>query len=454
MTDLPIFDVLPQLRTALDTHSLVVLQAPPGAGKSTALPQELLNEAWLDGQNIIVLQPRRVAARSVATRMAQLMGEAVGETVGYRVRFESNVSARTRITVMTEGILTRLLQSQPELPGVGLIIFDEFHERSLQADLSLALVREVQDALRPDLRVLIMSATLDPQLAARLGDVPLIASEGRAYPVEVRYLPTDPQGSPDAAVISAVSRALEDHTGDVLAFLPGVAEIRRAQAALTARHPGVTVLPLYGDLSAEAQQRAILADPQGRRRVVLATSIAETSLTLAGVRVVIDSGAARRMRYDPGSGLSRLETVRVTRASADQRAGRAGRTAPGVAYRLWSERTQAALSASFPPEILDADLAPLTLELAGWGTPDPARMTWLDAPPAPRVEAAARAVARAGRARRYGPRDARRAGTAVAAHPPPAGAPAARRREVGTGGPGLRRRGAAGGTRPSSGGRR
>ncbi|WP_425147430.1 ATP-dependent helicase HrpB [Deinococcus sp.] len=385
---LPIFEVLPALKAALALHPLVVLQAPPGAGKSTALPPELLQEAWLTGQSITVLQPRRVAARSVAARMSQLLGKELGGTVGYRVRFESNVSKQTRITVMTEGILTRLLQAQPELPGVGLIVFDEFHERSLQADLALALVREVQEALRPDLRVLIMSATLDAALPARLGDVPLIASQGRAYPVELRYLATDPQGPPDAAVTAAVSRALESDPGDVLAFLPGVAEIRRAQSVLSARHPQVDILPLYGDLSPEAQQRAILPGPAGRRRVVLATSIAETSLTLAGVRVVIDSGWSRRMRFDPGSGLSRLETVRVTRASADQRAGRAGRTAPGVAYRLWSERTQAALSASVTPEILEADLAPLTLELSGWGTPDPAALHWLDVPPAPRVEAA------------------------------------------------------------------
>ena len=390
---LPIFEVLPQLKAALAAHPLVVLQAPPGAGKSTALPPELLHEAWLAGQNIIVLQPRRVAVSSVAARIAQRLGDSVGGLVGSRVRFESRVSGRTRITVMTEGILTRLLQSQPELPGVGLVIFDEFHERSLQADLGLALAREVQDALRPDLRVLIMSATLDPALPERLaagssGGVPLVASQGRAYPVDLHYLPADPQGPPDAALVGAVSRALETHAGDVLAFLPGVAEIRRAQVALGARHPDVSVLPLYGDLPPDAQGRAILPDAQGRRRVVLATGIAETSLTLSGVRIVIDSGWARRSQFDPGSGLSRLVTVRVTRASADQRAGRAGRTAPGVALRLWSERTQAALSAAFPPEILEADLAPLTLELAGWGTPDPAALHWLDAPPAARVAAA------------------------------------------------------------------
>ena len=392
MTDLPIFEVLPAVREALTLHPLVVLQAPPGAGKSTALPPELLSESWLEGRSILVLQPRRVAARAVASRMAQNLGEEVGGTVGYRVRFDSRVSGRTRIMVMTEGILTRQLQSDPELPGVGLIVFDEFHERSLQADLALALVREVQENLRPDLKVLIMSAPLDPALPARLGGdadtVPLVASEGRAYPVEVKYLPTDPAGTPDAAVVSAVSRALAEYGGDVLAFLPGSGEIRRSLSALTARHPEVSVLPLYGDLSLEAQQRAILPDPDKRRRVVLATSIAETSLTLAGVRVVIDSGWTRRSHFDPGTGLSRLVTVRVTHDAATQRAGRAGRTAPGVALRLWSERTQAALSAAQPPEILEADLAPLTLELAGWGTPDPATLHWLDAPPERRVESA------------------------------------------------------------------
>ncbi|WP_407571335.1 ATP-dependent helicase HrpB [Deinococcus altitudinis] len=394
---LPIYEVLPAVREALTLHPLMVLQAPPGAGKSTALPPELLRESWLEGRGILVLQPRRVAARAVASRMAQNLGEEVGGTVGYRVRFDSRVSGRTRVTVMTEGILTRMLQGDPELPGVGLIVFDEFHERSLQADLALALVREVQENLRPDLKVLIMSATLDPALPARLqGDadtvpphtVPLVASEGRAYPVEVKYLAADPAGTPDAAVVSAVSRALDEYAGDVLAFLPGTGEIRRALSALTARHPEVNVLPLYGDLSLEAQQRAILPDPDGRRRVVLATSIAETSLTLSGVRIVIDSGWTRKSHFDPGTGLSKLVTVRVTHDAATQRAGRAGRTAPGVALRLWSERTQAALSAAQPPEILEADLAPLTLELAGWGTPDPGALHWLDAPPERRLESA------------------------------------------------------------------
>jgi len=383
---LPVFEVLPELRAALAAHPLVVLQAPPGAGKSTGLPLELLNEPWLAGQSIVMLQPRRVAARAVAARLAEGLGETVGGTVGSRVRFESRVSARTRIEVVTEGILTRQLQRDPELAGVGLVILDEFHERSLNADLALALLREVQGALRDDLRVLVMSATLDPSLPARLG-APLVQSAGRAYPVDVRYLSGDAAGRVEDIVARAVREALAAHPqGDILAFLPGVREIRGALGALS--DVDAAVLPLYGDLPLAEQRRAILPDPGGRRRVVLATSIAETSLTLAGVRVVVDGGLSRTQRFDPGSGLTRMVTTRVTRDAAEQRAGRAGRTAPGTAYRLWSERTHGALPAARPPEVLDADLAPLTLELAGWGAPDPAALAWLDEPPAPRVESA------------------------------------------------------------------
>ncbi|WP_019586829.1 ATP-dependent helicase HrpB [Deinococcus apachensis] len=386
LPDLPIAEVLPEVRAALAAHPLVVLQAPPGAGKSTALPLALLDEAWLAGQSIVMLQPRRVAARAVAARLAEGLGEEVGGTVGSRVRFESRVSARTRIEVVTEGILTRRLQRDPELSGVGLVILDEFHERSLNADLALALLREVQGALRDDLRVLVMSATLDPALPGRLG-APLVQSAGRAYPVDVHYLPADPAGRVEDAVARSVREALAAHPeGDILAFLPGVREIRGAMGALL--DVGAVVLPLYGDLPLAEQRRAILPDPGGRRRVVLATSIAETSLTLAGVRVVVDGGLSRTQKFDPGTGLTRMVTTRVTRDAADQRAGRAGRTAPGTAYRLWSERTHAALAAAHPPEILEADLAPLTLELAGWGAPDPAALAWLDTPPAPRVDSA------------------------------------------------------------------
>ncbi|SEJ78118.1 ATP-dependent helicase HrpB [Deinococcus reticulitermitis] len=384
-TDLPIHEVIPALKEALAAHPLVLLQAPPGAGKSTALPLELLNEPWLAGQGVVMLQPRRVAARAVASRLAEGLGEELGGAVGYRVRFESRVSARTRLEVVTEGILTRRLQRDPELSGVGLVILDEFHERSLHADLALALLREVQGALRDDLRVLVMSATLDPALPARLG-APHLETRGRAYPVEVRYLAADPVGRVGDLVAGAVRRALEEQAGDILAFLPGVREIREAQAGLAGVE--AVVLPLYGDLPLREQRRALVPDPAGARKVVLATSIAETSLTIDGVRVVVDGGQSRTQTFDPASGLTRMVTERVTRDSAEQRAGRAGRTAPGVAYRLWPERTQALLSAARPPEILESDLTPLTLELAGWGVADPAELPWLDPPPAHRIETA------------------------------------------------------------------
>lgn len=382
MTDLPIYQALPPLREALARHTTVLLQAPPGAGKSTVAPLELLQEPWLAGRKILMLEPRRLAARSVAQRMASLLGEELGHTVGYRVRFESRVSGRTRLEVLTEGILTRQLQRDPTLEGVGLVIFDEFHERSLQADLGLVLTREVQAALREDLRVLLMSATLDGEgLSRLLGGAPIVTAQGRQYPVERIYLPRDPQGPLSSTVAGAVSRALTAHEGDVLAFLPGVAEISRTQRLLEERHPEVRVLPLYGDLSLEAQQQALLPDPSGRRKVVLATSIAETSLTIEGVRVVVDSGYSRVPRFDSRSGLTRLETVRLTQDSADQRAGRAGRLGPGVAYRLWSEATHATLQPQRKPEILEADLAPLLLELAGWGVHDPADLAWVTPPP-------------------------------------------------------------------------
>lgn len=384
---LPVYDILPDLRAALRKHPLVLLQAPPGAGKSTGLPLELLAEEWLAGQKILLLQPRRVAARAVAARLAQSLNEKVGGTVGLRVRFETQVSAQTRLEVITEGILLRRLQRDPELLGVGLVIFDEFHERSLDADLGLALLREVQGSLRGDLRILPMSATLDPSLSAKLGHPPLVVSEGRSFPVSIHHLPSDP-ADPVAAMPAAIVRALEEHEGDVLAFLPGVAEIRRVGRALAGSlGTDVEVLPLYGDLPAAEQQRAILPNPDGKRRVVLATSIAETSLTLSGVRVVVDSGLSRASQYDPGRALSRLVTVRVSRDSADQRAGRAGRVAPGAAYRLWSERTQALLSPARPPEILVADLAPLALEVAGWGSAV-ADLPWLDSPPESRLQLA------------------------------------------------------------------
>ena len=380
---LPIFELIPDLKRVLQQTSTAIVEAPPGAGKSTVLPLELLLEPWLQDQKIIMLQPRRLAAKAVAARMADLLGERVGETVGYRVRFDTQVSRRTRIEVVTEGILTRMLQQDPELSGVGLVIFDEFHERSLQADLALALSREVQQVLREDLKLLIMSATLDGDALSRLLEgAPVLRSAGRSYPIELRYLPRDLEGPLPGIMAGVVSRALEEQTGDVLVFLPGSWEIQRTLSLLQERHPQLSLHALYGELPQAEQQAALLPDPQGRRKVVLATTIAETSLTIEGIRVVVDSGLTRIPRFDPRTGLSRLETVRVTRDAADQRAGRAGRLGPGVCYRMWSEMTHHQLQASRLPEIMEADLAPLLLDLAQWGVKDPASLSWLTLPPA------------------------------------------------------------------------
>lgn len=377
---LPIYQVLPELRKALGSHRTVILQAPPGAGKSTVLPLELLAEPWLWGQKIWMLEPRRLAARNVAARMAALLGEEPGQTVGYRVRFESRVGPSTRLEVLTEGILTRRLQKDPALEGVGLVIFDEFHERSLQADLALVLCREVQQALRDNLRLLLMSATLDSEGLSQLLEAPILQAQGRQYPVENYYLPRDPQGSLPGVVAGVVSRVLSEQEGDVLVFLPGVGEIARVERLLAERHPEVRLTPLYGDLPLSAQQEAILPDPT-RRKVVLSTSIAETSLTIEGIRAVVDSGYSRVPRFDAKSGLTRLETVRVTRDAAEQRSGRAGRLGPGVCYRMWSQITHSQLQAQRKPEILEADLAPLVLELAQWGVQDPYRLDWVTPPP-------------------------------------------------------------------------
>ncbi len=391
---LPIEPVLPEIRAALRQTAALVLQAPPGAGKTTCVPLALLGEPWLAGRSILLLEPRRLAARAAAARMANLLGESVGQTVGYRIRFDSQVSRQTRIEVLTEGILTRRLQRDPTLDGVGLVIFDEFHERGLHADLALALCLDSQRGLREDLRLLAMSATLDGTAVARLlGDAPIITSEGRAHPVTRHYLPRDPDGLDFSAVVRAMLTALPRHAGDLLVFLPGGGEIRQVLRRLEAEPAcaGLALVPLYGDLPGDAQQRALQPDPAGRRKIVLATPIAETSLTIEGISIVVDAGWTRVPRFDPRSGLTRLETVRITTDAAEQRAGRAGRLGPGACYRLWSESTQNRLRPRRTPEMLEADLAPLALELAQWGVNDPLALAWLDPPP-PGALAQARAL--------------------------------------------------------------
>lgn len=384
----PVLSVIPEVKEKLAFHPVVILEAPPGAGKSTILPLHLLNEAWLQEKKIILLEPRRLAARSVAMRMSDLRKEVVGETVGYRVRFENKISKSTRIEVVTEGILTRLLQYDNALEGVGLVIFDEFHERSLQADLALALCLQVQEILRDDLRILIMSATLDGDRLSAILRAPVVRSAGKQYTVTQHYLPPEDNGSLATHVFKGIRKALRENPGDVLAFLPGAGEIKRTAEMLQEQEESALIVPLYGDLNFKKQQEAILPDPQGRRKVVLATSIAETSLTIEGVSIVVDSGYSRVPRFDPRSGLTRLETVRVTRDAADQRAGRAGRLGPGVCYRLWSQSSHIHLVAHRNPEILDADLASLMLELAQWNIQDINDLKWITLPPAGAVNQA------------------------------------------------------------------
>lgn len=382
MIELPIEPVLPSIRDAFGRHRALVVQAPPGAGKTTLVPLALRDASWLGDQTIVMLEPRRLAARAAAHRIAELAGERVGDVVGYRMRGDTRVGPRTRIEVVTEGILTRRLQHDPTLDGVGLVIFDEFHERSLEADLGLALVARTRELVRDDLRILIMSATLDGTSVARLlGNAPIITSEGRAFPVETRYVPLRPGARLEAGVVAAIHEALRRDAGDILVFLPGAGEIRRVEQMLAERDFGAAVTPLFGALTVEAQDRAIRPDPQGRRKIVLSTSIAETSLTIEGVRVVVDSGYARVPRFAPTVGMTRLDTVRVSKASADQRRGRAGRIAPGVCYRLWDEHDTLSLLDQSPPEILHADLAPLALDLAAAGVSDPLELPWLDPPP-------------------------------------------------------------------------
>jgi ATP-dependent helicase HrpB len=390
-TPLPIDAVLDELAATLAGHNAAVLVAPPGAGKTTRVPLALLDAPWVKGKKIIVLEPRRIAARASAERMARTLGERAGETVGFRVRFGSKVSRATRIEVVTEGIFSRQILDDPELSGVAAVLFDEFHERSLDADMGLALGRDAQTGLREDLRILVMSATLDGARVARLlGDAPVIASEGRAFPVETRYLGRKADAPLERQMADAIAMALRADPGSVLAFLPGAAEIRRTQNFLSERihDAAIEIVPLFGALDAAVQDRAIQPAPKGCRKVVLATSIAETSLTIEGVRIVVDSGMARVPRYEPDIGLTRLETVRASRAAVDQRRGRAGRTEPGVCYRLWDEPQTASLAAYTQPEILSADLSSLVLDLAQWGVSDPATLAFLDPPPQPALKEA------------------------------------------------------------------
>jgi ATP-dependent helicase HrpB len=395
VTDFPIDELLPQLRASLARHPRLVLEAPPGAGKTTQVPLALLDADWLQGRRIVMLEPRRVAARAAAGFMARQLGEEVGETVGYRIRFEHKVSARTRIEVVTEGILTRMLQDDPELGGsgpggVGALLFDEFHERHLSGDLGLALALDVQSSLREDLRIVLMSATLDGARLAQWLDAPRLASVGRSYPVELAHFAARRDESLEAQVRRSVVHALAAHPGDVLVFLPGQREIARSAAALAAAldddgttRGAVDVLALHGELPLEQQTRVLQPDPGGRRRVVLATNLAESSVTLPGVRVVIDAGLAREPRHDPNSGFSRLDTVAIAQSSADQRSGRAGRVAPGWAYRLWPQSQR--LEPQRRPEIAQVELASLALELAAWGSD---ALRFVDPPPTGALAAA------------------------------------------------------------------
>jgi len=381
---LPIDEALPRLTSALATNNRSVLVAQPGAGKTTRVPLVLLDEPWAKDMKILVLEPRRLAARAAAARMASILGEQVGDTVGLRVRFGSKVSKRTRIEVVTEGVFTRLILDDPSLAGVAAVLFDEFHERSLDADLGLALVRDAQQGLRDDLKILVMSATLDgARVAALLGNAPVIESQGRGFPVETRYLGRDARVPIERQVADAAEHALRADSGSLLVFLPGAAEIRRTETLLKerVRKANVDIVALFGALDASEQDRAISPAPPGHRKVVLATSIAETSLTIEGIRVVIDSGLSRVPRYEPDVGLTRLQTVRVSRAAADQRRGRAGRTEPGVCYRLWDEPQTGSLEPYTRPEILSADLSSFVLDLAQWGAVDPGELAFLDPPP-------------------------------------------------------------------------
>jgi ATP-dependent helicase HrpB len=380
--DLPVTDIIHQVKNSLAEQNTLIVNAPPGAGKSTLLPLALLDEPWLQGKKIIMLEPRRLAARTIAARMASLWGESVGETIGYRIRFENRVGKSTRLEVVTEGILTRLLHHDNALEDTALVIFDEFHERSLHADVAMALCREAQQVLRPDLRIMVMSATLNmPQLSALL-NAPVVVSQGRQYPVEIKYSNSDADSLllPELAARATVN-AMQEHEGDALVFLPGEGEIRKCEELLKNNTDHISIHPLYGQLPPQEQLLAIFPNKYGKRKIVLATSIAETSLTIEGIKIVIDTGFGRSSRFDPKSGLSRLETMRISKDSADQRAGRAGRLSSGVCYRLWTKVTQERMADHRIPEIMEADLASLVLDMAQWGISDIMQLTWLSPPP-------------------------------------------------------------------------
>lgn len=378
---LPVNEIIPEVQSHLSDGNTIIVTAPPGAGKSTVLPLALLNESWLGGKKIVMLEPRRLAARAIATRMAALLGEDVGMTVGYRIRFENRVGKNTRLEVLTEGILTRMLQTDNALEGIGLVIFDEFHERSLFADVALALCRYTQEILRPDLRMVVMSATLEMTKLASVLKAPVVQGFGKQFPVDIEY-----GGQRDVMALPEVTsrmvaKAVENDAGDILVFLPGEGEIRKCEEILKSRFSNIAIHPLYGQLPAAKQINALMPDKSGKRKIVLATSIAETSLTIEGINVVVDSGFGRTLKFDPGTGLSRLSTIEISKDSADQRAGRAGRLAPGKCYRLWTRADENRMASHRTPEILESDLAAMVLDMTSFGVDDLSQLTWLNQPP-------------------------------------------------------------------------
>ena len=379
--DLPITEVIPEIQEQLTHKNTLILNAPPGAGKSTLLPLALFNQPWLNGQKIVLLEPRRLAAKGIAHRLASLLGEEVGNTVGYRIRFETKVSKHTKIEILTEGILTRMLQNDNALDGIGMVIFDEYHERSIHADVALALSREAQSILRPDLRILIMSATLNMPELVRLLDAPVVESKGRQYPIDLIYSELNDERLMAELTANTVIRALKEQEGDILVFLPGQREIIKCAEFIRLKVKNINVHELYGKLPQAKQQAAIRPNKEGIRKVVISTAIAETSLTIEGIRTVVDSGFGRKAQFDPKTGLSSLKTIRIAKDSADQRAGRAGRLGPGTCYRMWSKGQHTQLKEHRIPEIMEADLAPLALDLAKWGIQDVNDLAWLSTPP-------------------------------------------------------------------------